>query len=171
MGKEMVTSAAANKMLRQLQDDKSYLLSLEDDSATYIKVSGYEDEKPDYDYASTRAKISKIDAQILWIKHAINFFNCTTRLPNLGITIDSGLIKMSQLNKEKERLDIMRKRLPVTRRQNRYGDSSNLVEYTCTNYDIEQVQTDYKMICDEIKNIQMDIDYVNQTEKFEVEII
>ena len=48
----------------------------------------------------------------------------------------------------------MRKRLPVTRRQNRYGDSSNLVEYTCTNYDIEQVQTDYKMICDEIKKIQ-----------------
>ena len=171
MGKEIVTSAAANKMLRQLQDDKAYLLSLEDDSATYIKVSGYEDERPQYDYSATREEISKIDLQILLIKHAINLFNCTTQLPNQGCTIDSGLIKMAQLNKEKDRLDVMRKRLPVARRQNRYGDSSNLVEYICTNYDIEQAQADYKMICDEIKNIQMDIDYVNQTKKFEIETI
>lgn len=170
MGKEIVTSAVANKLLRQLQDDKSYLLDLENNSSTYIKVSGHEEERPNYDYKQMRKELADIDEKISNIKHAINVFNCTTKLPDLNITVDMGLVMMAQLNKEKDRLDIMRKRLPITRRQNRYGDSSNLVEYTCTNYDIEQVKEDYNAVCERIRKIQIGIDYINQTEKFEIEI-
>lgn len=170
MPKEMITSAAANKMLKQLQDEKAYLLQLEKESATYIQVTGYDTEKPEYDYEKIYTQIRVIDDKIGQIKHAINVFNCSTELPELGFTVDAALVKLAQLTKEKERLDIMRKRLPKTRRQNRYGDSGNLVEYTCTNYDIEQTKEDYNTVCEEIIKIQMGIDYVNQTQKFEIEI-
>ena len=170
MGKEMVTSAAANKLLKQLQDDKNYLLDYENNSSTYIRVSGYDDERPEYNYSQTRDEINAIDAKICKIKHAINLFNCTTTLPDMDITVDAALVKMAQLNKEKDRLDIMRKRLPVSRRQNRYGDSSQLVEYTCANYDIEVAKNDYNDIAAEIRALQIGIDYINQTEKFEINI-
>jgi len=170
MAKEIVTSAAANKMVRKLQDDKDYILKCENEASTYIKVAGYVEEKPDYDYVKTRIQIQEIDEKIYKIKHAINFFNCTTKLPDTDITVDMALIQMAQLNKEKDRLDNMRKRLPQSRHQNRYGDSSNLVEYVCANYDVSLPKSDYDDIVQRIIKLQMGIDYVNQTETFEIDI-
>jgi len=169
MGKQKVTSAGANKILRKLQDDKEFLLDRERESCVYIKVEGYSEEKPEYNYKNARDRIREIDEKIARIKHAINVFNCTTKLPNFeDMTIDRALIKMAQLNKEKDRLDVMRKRLPQSRKQERYGTSSSLVEYICANYDIEAAKSDYDAICDEIIQLQMDIDFVNQTELFEL---
>lgn len=170
MGKEMVTSAAANKMLRQLQDEKEYLLSIDNESSTYMRVSGYDEQKPDYDYEGIIKDISEINDKICRIKHVINRFNCTTMLPDLDITVDMALIQMAQLNKEKDRLDKMRKRLPVQRYKDAYRPSGSLVEYTCINYDLDKVKADYNDVCDKIRKIQMGLDYINQTEKFELEI-
>lgn len=166
---EVMTSAGANKKIKKLQDEKEYLLRIEKESSTYIETDGYPVHPPEYDYKATQEKIREIDRMICNIKHAINKFNSETGLPDLGITLDQGLVRLSQLNKEKDRLDEMRKRLPKSRHKDVYGGGSHLVEYVCINYSIDDVNNDYDKISDEIIAIQMAIDVVNQTKYIEIE--
>ena len=56
-----VTSAIANKMLRSLEEDKNYLLSLEEESRTYIRAEGEEKEAPEYHYEDIRRGVNEID--------------------------------------------------------------------------------------------------------------
>jgi len=171
MSKKLITSAAASKMIKTLQEDKMYLLEIEENASTYIKVVGYEDIKPTYNYEEVRAELVNIDRKIAHIKHALNLFNCTTKLPGFDITIDEGLVRMAQLNKEKTRLDVMRKRLPISRMKAvGFGESNSLVEYVCTNYDIEIVQKDYMEVSEQIKRIQLALDDVNQTIEFQLDL-
>lgn len=164
---EMMTSAAANKKLRNLEDEKQYILSIERNASTYIETEGVEPIKPDYDYVDTADRLDEINNEVLEIKHAINLFNCRTEIPSLGITIDQALVRMAQLNQRKRTLDEMRKRLPKTRKNDPY-QSSKLVEYICANYDIDFVKKEYDMISDEIIQLQMEIDRCNQLVKFEI---
>lgn len=166
---EVMTSAGANKKIKKLQEEKEYLLKIEKESSTYIVTDGHNIDPPEYDYKKTQEKIREIDYKICKIKHAINNFNTETELPDLNITLDQGLIRLSQLNKEKDRFDEMRKRLPKSRRQDMYGSSSHLVEYVYINYSIDDVNNDYDKISDEIIAIQMAIDVVNQTKYIEIE--
>ena len=161
------TSAAANKRLRSLEDEKQYILAMERDSATYIETDGVEPIKPEYDYRKTADLLDEINNEVLKLKHAINIFNCTTKIPTLGITIDQALVRMAQLNQRKKTLDEMRKRLPKARKNDPYN-GTKLVEYICANYDIDLVKKEYDMICDEILELQMEIDHCNQTMKFDV---
>jgi len=171
MEKRLVTSAVANKMLKQLREDKEYLIQMEEESSVYIRVAGYDDERPEYSYEDIREKIAAIDDKICQLKHRVNAFNSATQLPGLNMTIDMALIKMAQLGNEKERLDKMRKRLPVARKKrDRFGEQNNLVEYVCVNYDLETVKKDYEKVSDDIREIQLSLDTVNQTVQFEVDI-
>lgn len=165
--KEQMTSAAANKKLRNLEDEKQYLLSMERSAATYIETEGVEPTKPKYDYIETADKLDEINNEVLELKHAINLFNCNTEIPSLGITIDQALVRMAQLNQRKITLDVMRKRFPKIRKDDEYGGNS-MVEYICTNYDIDTVKKEYDMLSEEIINLQMEIDRLNQTVKFNV---
>lgn len=162
-----MTSAAANKKLRNLEDEKQYILSMERNASTYIETEGVEPIKPEYDYIDTADRIDEIDNEVLTIKHAINLFNSTTEIPLLGITIDQALVRMAQLNQRKKTLDAMRKRLPKTRKDDPYS-GNRLVEYVCANYDIDFVKKEYDMISDEIIKLQMEIDRCNQLIKFEI---
>lgn len=164
-----LTSAAANKLLKTLEDQKNYLLSLEVSSSTYIMAEGEKAEPPVYDYTDTSDKLSQINKQIRKIKHAVNIFNTTTYLDSLSITIDEALIKMAQLNQRKQSLDIMRKRLPKER-QSAPFTRTNIIEYQYANYDIEKVATDYNRLCEEITEIQLALDTSNQTKTFDLEI-
>lgn len=166
---EVMTSAGANKKIKKLQEEKEYLLRIEKESSTYIETDGYDIDPPEYDYKATQEKIREIDRMICNIKHAINKFNSETELPDLNITLDQGLVRLSQLNKEKDKLDEMRKKLPKSRHKDVYGSSSHLVEYVCINYSIDDVNNDYDKISDEIIAIQMAIDVVNQTKYIEIE--
>ena len=131
-----LTSAGANKLIKALEDQKNYLLSLEASSSTYIMAEGEKAEPPVYDYSDTSEKLNQINNQIRKIKHAINIFNSSTYLEPLGITIDEALIKMAQLNQRKQTLDTMRKRLPKERQAVPFT-RTNIIEYQYTNYDIE----------------------------------
>ena len=166
---EVMTSAGANKKIKKLQEEKEYLLKIEKESSTYIVTDGYSVDPPEYNYKTTQEKIREIDCMICNIKHAINKFNSETELPDLNMTLDKGLIRLSQLNKEKDKLNEMRKRLPKSRRQDVYGSSGHLVEYVCINYSIDDINNDYDKITDDIINIQMAIDVVNQTKYIEIE--
>jgi len=164
-----LTSAAANKLLKSLEDQKNYLLALEASSSVYVKAEGEDTEPPVYDYLATSEKLNKINHQVCKIKHAINVFNTTTYLEPLGITIDEALIKMAQLNHRKLELDLMRKRLPKQRQAMPFA-RGNIIEYQYVNYDIAKVAEDYERICAEISEIQLALDTCNQTKTFELDL-
>lgn len=164
-----VTSAAANKMLKTLADEKLYLLSMENTASVYVLAEGEKSDAPQYDYEETAIKLEEIDRKVRTIKHALNIFNTTTTLDGLGITIDEALVEMAQLNNRKNRLDVMRKRLPKERVNDQGYRSGNLIEYQYVNYDLKRVQEDYQTVCDRITDIQIALDLANQTKTFTFE--
>lgn len=164
-----LTSASANKLIKSLEDQKNYLLSLEASSSVYILAEGEQAEPPHYDYSATSEEVNRINQQVRKLKHAINVFNTTTILEPLDITIDEALIKMAQLNHRKLQLDTMRKRLPKERQAVPFT-RTNIIEYQYVNYDIGQVATDYNRLCEEIMEIQLALDTCNQTKTFDVDL-
>ena len=168
-----VTSACANKMLRSLEDEKSYWVNKEELSCTYTAAVGEEPVIPEYDYAETAAKIEELDETICKIKHALNVSNANAAISVGGQTmsVDQILVRMAQLNRRKAVLDRMRKRLPKEREgQRMYGSRNAAPEYRYINYDLEQVKADYERIAGKILEMQMALDQYNQTVLFEVEI-
>lgn len=164
-----ITSASANKLLRSLEDEKAFLLSMEEAAKEYTLAENETLQKPDYDYKATAARLKELDDTIRKIKHHINIFNVTTILPNFQITIDEALVKMAQLNRRKETLDIMRKRLPKFRKTDYYSHT-NIIEYIYLNYDLEDVKEDYQKISEEIMQLQLELDTCNQTKTFEIDL-
>lgn len=163
-----VTSAAANKMIRKLEDEKLFLLANMNESATYIEAEGSEPIIPEFDYLTTQHEILEIDNKIMKIKHAVNQFNVETVIPEIELTIDQALVKMAQLNAMKNTLDRMRKRLPKSR-YNAYG-TTNVIQYECINYSIDDVKQKYDEISDYIIEIQMGLDKCNQTIEFDLDV-
>ena len=158
-----LTSAAANKRLRALNDEKSFIVARE------AKAAGESIEPPAYDYAGTRTRIAAIDDEVRAIRHALHAFNATYVLPDQGITIDEALVLMAQLNDEARRLDDLRSSLPMERETilasfNR--TDASLFRYA--NYDIEQAARDYDAVRARIDALQLGVDMANQTATFEV---
>lgn len=165
------TSASANKYLRKLQDEKDRLLHSEKETCTYILAEGEEMDPPSYDYASTREKIESLDRQTLAIRHALHEFNMRSVLPNSGITIDEALILLAQLSSRKSRLSALSSRQQRERVNNRYfGSGNHAIEYSYANYDVKRADDDYQIVAEEIASLQLELDLVNQTEVFSVEI-
>ena len=168
-----MTSAYANKVLKKLNDDKDFYLNKEQEGQIYVAALDEEPVIPDYDYAEVSAKIAEIDEKIIKIKHAINVTNATSKISVEGVdmTIDSILVKMSQLNRRKLVLDKMRKR-QVKARENStlYGTRKTTPEYRYINYDLKTVNKDYERIDAEIAAMQIALDKYNQTFEFEVEV-
>lgn len=165
------TSASANKYLRTLQDEKDFVLEAEAKSCTYELAAGEEAEPPEYSYEETRAAVEDIDARMLKLRHAVHLFNAHTVLPDSGITIDEALVLMAQLGQRKRRLSSLRGRSPKERNGSRYlFRESGVVEYTYANYDIAAADRDYRAVCEQIGKLQLELDLVNQTQTFEVEL-
>lgn len=168
-----VTSAYANKLLRQLNDDKAYWLEIENTCSTYIAANGEEAVIPEYDYLKVSKTISEIDEKILKIKHAINVYNASTVMTlksGAVMTIDQALVAMAQLSSRKLTLDYMRKRQPKQRSRDNYARPNNVIEFTYINYDLELVKADYERISEEIMDIQMQLDKLNQTVEFDIDL-
>ena len=168
-----VTSAYANKLLKQLEEDKEFWLSKETDSRTYDVAEGEEPVIPKYNYSEVSATINDIDRKMCIIKHALNLSNATAAIPvgDDTLSVDCILIRMAQLNRRKAVLDYMRKQQPKERLQMRMFPSRNAApEYRYCNYDIEEVKKDYESIDEQIMLLQIALDKHNQTEEFEVNI-
>ena len=165
-----VTSAQANKILNKLKDDLAYLLTKEAQSRVFNAAVGenIEDIRHDYNYAATQVAIDELDAKIRRVKHTINVFNTTTMLPEQGITIDEALVLIPQLTRERNKLNVMKSRIPRTRVNNLR--SSNVIDYEITNYDIGEVEKDYDAIVEQLSKIQTALDFINGTVTFELDI-
>ena len=112
-----------------------------------------------------------IDEKIAVIKHALNVANATAKVvvDDIEMSIDTILIRMAQLNKRKNILDVMRKRLPKAREEQRSYMSRNTVpEYRYINYDLDLIKKEYESVSKTIMEMQMALDRYNQTVQFEV---
>jgi hypothetical protein len=167
-----MTSAYANKLIKQLTEEKSYWASKEREGYVYKVATDEEPFVPDYDYEAVSAIMEEIDTKVRIIKHAINLNNIINQV-QVGeelMTIDSILVKMSQLNNRKMMLDMMRK-LPEKSRVNLSVFGKNMAqEYQYVNFDLEKVKADFEKISDEIMAMQIALDKYNQTFEFEVDI-
>lgn len=169
---QKMTSAIANKMLRSLEDEKSYWLDKEANSKTYVAATNEEPVIPEYDYVEVSATIAALDEKIATIKHALNLTNATAKIMvgDTEMSVDTILIRMSQLNRRKSTLDQMRKALPKTRQVSGFGSRNPAPEYMYLNYDLAQVKQDYEKVSGTIMEMQLALDKYNQTVLFDVEI-
>ena len=165
-----LTSAAANKEIRALEEEKAHLLATENEVSTYILAVDEIEEPPAYDYAAVRLAVADLDRKVMKLRHALHVFNVETVLPESGLTIDEALIVMAQLNGEKYRLSLLRSMQPKQRVNDRYMSGSRQVEYKYANYDIQQAEADFQKVSDKIRALQMEIDFANQTEYFVVDL-
>ena len=167
-----MTSAYANKLIKQLEDDKNYWKSQERESYIYTAAINEEPVIPGYNYETVAKTLEEIDSKIRKIKHAINLANVTNTIPvgSTMMSIDEILVKMAQLNNRKSMLDLMRKQLPQTRVNYTYGAKNAVPEYQYINYDLNVVKADYEKINEEIMVMQIALDKYNQTFEFEVDL-
>lgn len=168
-----MTSAYANKLLRQLEEDKLFWESKERESCTYDVAEGEIPVIPEYNYDFVAGEIAAIDKKVCTIKHALNLSNVSAQIP-VGeevLSVDAILVKMAQLNRRKSMLDYMRKRQPKERLQLRATTSRSAVpEYRYINFDLEQVKKEFEEVSGQIILMQLALDKHNQTVEFEVEL-
>lgn len=89
------TSASANKYLRRLQDEKSFILGIEAECSTYVLGDKEVADPPAYSYEETRAKVAEIDRTTMVVRHAVHQFNMATVLSQCGLTIGEVLIALA----------------------------------------------------------------------------
>ena len=166
------TSAEANKYLRKLNDDYSAICKKEDLSKEFLVTLGenVESIRPEYDFLTTYSEMTEIERKIRIVKHALNLFNSQTVIPEFNITIDEMLILIPQLNKAKQKLALMKSKLPKMREQNSYSRVSSMVEYRYLNYDIKEVEVEYEKVCEKLSKAQIALDLVNNSFEIEIEI-
>lgn len=166
-----VTSAQANKLLRQLSDELSTLESREQNTRSFVAATSEDIEsvRPEYDYSDTQEKIITLETKIRALKHAINTFNTTTVVPDFDMTIDMMLVYLPQLTHRKSRLARLKNALPKERVDS-YSRNSALIEYRYSNYPIEKANEDYLAVVDELSRAQTALDYVNSTVTFDLDI-
>lgn len=167
----IATSAYANKLLRQLDEEKSFLEDMERASYIYTVSADEEPVIPEYDFEETAARLNDICDKIQKIKHAVNVANTTqpVRVGDKDYTVDTILVRMAQLNRRKSTLDSMRKRTPKERVK-AYSSSGRAAEYICTNYDISLAKQEFERVSKEIIAMQLALDRHNQTYSFEIDI-
>ena len=127
-----------------------------------------EDVRPEYDFAKTRAEEAVLSEKIRKLKHAINVFNSTTVIPEWNITIDEMLVLIPQLTRKRDRLSMMKNRLPKERVEAGMRTASNIIDYRYANYDIAAAQAEYDEASNRLAKAQTALDLVNSTVTFEV---
>ena len=164
-----LTSAEANKLLRKLNDDHGALKQMEAESRIFVAATteNLEDARPDYDYEATQRSLAELELQIRKLKHTINLFNVSQTIDESGMTIDQALIAIPQLSDRKRKLSVMR--AAQKKKRNESIRSTNLIEYTYANYDVEMAEQDYQATIAELSRIQNALDLVNSTVQFEID--
>ncbi len=164
------TSAEANKLLRKLNDEKTSVMYREENGKEFLAAVGEDIEsvRPKYDFTETQNAIAGIETKIRKLKHAINVFNSTTIIPEFDMTIDEMLVYIPQLTAAKNKLAIMKDKLPKVREQTRVN--SSILDYRYLNYDVETVTAEYEKVTDTLSKAQNALDSVNMNQTLEVDL-
>ena len=165
-----MTSAEANKMIKQLRDQYRLLESQERNLISFIAATteNIEDVRPAYSYEDTRDQYDEIERKIRRIKHALNQFNARTVPVGLDMTIDELLVFLPQANDRLRKLAAMLSR-PVKLRAENTGRTS-IIEYEYLNYDPVAVQKNYDALLEYKNRAMTALDVTNNTVPFEVDL-
>lgn len=166
------TSAEAAKLLRKLNDEYDALLFKEERSREFHAAVGEDVEsvRPAYDYEKTQKELDELEDRIRRLKHAIHRFNITHQVPGFDMTIDEMLIYIPQLTRRKNKLAVMKSKLPKERVAERLGTAGNIIDYIHINYDLKKIEADYEKVSEELTKAQLSLDTVNGAETFEFEL-
>ena len=166
------TSSEANKLLKKLSHDYNDVLAVEWESKTFLAATGEDPEsvRPAYDYRKTQDELQMLSKKIRIVKHAINVFNTTTKVPGFDMTVDEMLVFLPQLSERANTLGSMRKELPKVREKT-YGQGTNAtIDYRYINYNLEAVKQDYEKVRDLLDKAQTALDTLNNSATFEIDI-
>lgn len=165
---KMMTSAAANKLLKTYNEKVEHLYQVESMRKSYTRVEGINPILPEYSFSNTRKEIDDLNSKIVELKHAINKFNVITIVGDTGLTIDQVLVKMAQLTKAKVVLDSLRGMQKEQIREGYALRAASTVEYTVANFEPSDAQAEYDRVCEELTELQLNLDAINSTAEFEV---
>ena len=162
-----MNSQEANKLLNKINSQIKSLEAIESMSSTFIAatIENVEDVRPEYNFWKVRNEITILQEKVRKIKHAINFFNTTTELPGMSITIDQALIFMPQLTGNLYKLEAMKTRLPKERI---HSSNGNIIDYKYANYDIKDAEEEYEATLDMLAKLQNAMNIVNSTIEFDI---
>lgn len=165
-----MTSAQANKLIKQLKDQIRLLESQEKNLISFIAATteNVEEVRPAYSYEETAAKYDELEAAIRKIKHALNQFNASTVPEGTDMTIDEILVFLPQATERLRKLSVMLSR-PAKLRAEDTGRTS-IIEYEYLNYDLAAVQKDYDALMEKKTKLMTALDLTNNTVPFDVEL-
>ncbi len=164
------TSAQAAKLLSKIRQDYDRIINQEENSKTFLASVGEDVDsvRPAYDYDGTKEQLEALESKIRKIKHAVNVFNTTTVVPEVGMTVDELLVYLPQLSRKKGKLLEMANTPPKARHRNL--DKSNIVDYKYINYDLDRINADLDAVTEELSKAQLALDSVNHTAVISIDI-
>ena len=165
-----ITSKNANKLLKQLNEEHSSLLNMEEQSSTFLAAVGEDVEsvRPAYDYEDIQNRLTELELKIIRLKHAINLFNTSTRIDEFDMNIDELLVYIPQLTARKNKPEKMKNSLSKQRVES--YNRSNIIDYRYINYDLDKVKEDYRKTVDELNRAQVALDEANVNQSFDIEL-
>lgn len=166
------TSAEAAKLLKKLNEQYTALLSKETRSRQFFAALGEDIEsvRPEYNFKEIQQQLEEIKRQIRIVKHAINVFNCTHKVPGFDMTVDEMLVYIPQLTSDKNRLYMMKEAMPKVRTHvSGAGKSNVVIDYMYANYDIKEAEDEYHRVSELLAKAQLALDTLNNTENMEIE--
>lgn len=168
MKKVSMSPAYASKLIKQKNAEIKDILIHERETST-TRAFAEEDVtqlRKAYSFAFTQEQLERLRRDIMTLKHAINQFNVTAVLPDLGYTIDTALVRMKMLSDQKERLSVMMRVQPVARQSLAFGNGKP--EFVYRNYDDREVRNAYEKVDAELTQIQLALDKQNLDSIIEV---
>lgn len=162
-----MNSDYANKLCKKLVEEEKSILSYESTARTYSHTPSEKPTIPAYSFQETETKLREVRGKIAGLKRAINKFNTSEILENYGITIDQALFQMSVMHGDKARLAEMLQ-IPEVARSREYG--SKEPDITHRNFSVDEVQTHYDELCEDLMKLQQAINIANLTIEFDVDI-
>lgn len=166
-----VTSDAANKLIKKLEQEKGILTDKISKMSTFVVAvtENYDqikaEQEAEFNLNETISQIDEIDKKIITIRHAKSVFNNSVIMKN-GLTVGDNIIRLAILEREKGIYSGL-----ATRQKKKRNTSLNKdIEYTYLNYDLEDAKKKYDSVYTEISEIQEELNIVNSSAEYKFEI-
>ena len=166
-----VTSDAANKLIKKLEQEKGILTDKISKMSTFVVAvtENYDqikaEQEAEFNLNETISQIDEIDKKIITIRHAKSVFNNSVVMKN-GLTVGDNIVRLAILEREKGIYSGL-----ATRQKKKRNTSLNKdIEYVYLNYDIEDAKKKYDSVYAEISEIQEELNIVNSSAEYKFEI-
>ena len=159
-----VTSDAANKLIKKLEQEKGILTDKISKMSTFVVAvtENYDQIKAEQE---AEFNLNEIDKKIITIRHAKSLFNTSVVMKN-GLTVGDNIVRLAILEREKN----IYSRLATKQKKTRNTSMNKDIEYTYLNYNLEDAKKKYDSVYTEISEIQEELNIVNSSAEYKFEI-